>query len=54
MGAYWCSLANTIEPPMCGDSAAFCQITLSTCFQLSWTFAVKTEWNGGYWLLQPE
>jgi len=24
-------LANTIEPSMCGDDAAFCQITLSTC-----------------------
>jgi len=29
--AYFRHLANTIEPPMCGGDAAFCQITLTTC-----------------------
>jgi len=32
MGAYRRNLANTIEPPMCGGDAAFCQITLTTCY----------------------
>ena len=31
-GAYWCQLANTTEPPMCGGDAALCQITFTTCF----------------------
>jgi len=30
--AYWCNLANTIEPFVFGGDAAFCQITLTTCF----------------------
>ena len=33
-GAYWRRLANTIEPPMCGGSAALYQITLTTCIYL--------------------
>jgi len=28
--AYWCNLANTIEPSMCGGDVAFCQIILTT------------------------
>jgi len=31
MSAHWRHLANAIEPPMCGDDAACCQITLTTC-----------------------
>jgi len=31
-GAYWRHMANTIEPPVCGRDAAFCQITSTTCF----------------------
>jgi len=27
-GAYWCHLANTTEPSMCGCDSALCQITL--------------------------
>jgi len=30
--AHWHHLANTIEPSVCGDNAACCQITLNTCF----------------------
>jgi len=30
--AYWCNLANTIESFVFGGDAAFCQITLTTCF----------------------
>ena len=26
------NLANAIEPSMCGSDAAFCQITLTTCY----------------------
>jgi len=37
-GAYWRNLANTIEPSMCGGSAAFCQITGITCW-VSHTYA---------------
>jgi len=25
-------VANTIEPSVCGDDAALCQITLTTCY----------------------
>jgi len=35
MGAHWRHLANTTEPPMCGGDAAFCQITLTTCYYSS-------------------
>jgi len=28
----WRKLANTIQPFMCGGDAAFCKITLTTCF----------------------
>jgi len=28
----WQGLANTIQPSMCGGDAAFCQITLTTCY----------------------
>jgi len=31
-GAYWRHLANTTEPSVCGDDAALCQITFTTCF----------------------
>jgi len=31
-GAHWRNLANAIEPFMCGGDAAFCQITLTTCY----------------------
>jgi len=31
-GAYWRHLANTTEPSMCGGDAAFCLITLTTCY----------------------
>jgi len=31
-GSHWRNLANTIEPSMCGGDAAFCQITLTTCY----------------------
>jgi len=31
-GAHWRYLKNTTEPSMCGDDAALCQITLTTCF----------------------
>jgi len=31
-GAYWCHLANTTEPSMCGCDSALCQITLTTCY----------------------
>jgi len=30
--AYWRNLANTIEPSIRGADAAFCQITLTTCY----------------------
>jgi len=30
-GAQWRHVANTIEPSVCGDNAACCQITLITC-----------------------
>jgi len=30
--ALWRNLANTIESSMCGDDAAFCQITSTTCY----------------------
>ena len=30
-GVYWLHLANMTEPSMCGDDAALCQITLTTC-----------------------
>jgi len=33
-GAYWCHLANTTEPSMCGDNAALRQITLTTCLNV--------------------
>ena len=28
----WRHLANTSEPSVCGGDAAFCQITLTTCY----------------------
>jgi len=31
-GAHWGHLANTIETSICSDDAAFCRITLSTCY----------------------
>jgi len=31
LGAHWHHLQNTTEPPACGDDAALCQITLTTC-----------------------
>jgi len=31
-GAHWRHLLNTIKPSMCGGDAAFCQITLTTCY----------------------
>jgi len=31
-GAHWHNLANTIEPSVCRCDAAFCQITLTTCY----------------------
>jgi len=33
-GIHWRNLANPIEPPMFGGDAAFCQITLTSRFQL--------------------
>ena len=30
--AHWRHLANAIEPPICGDDVALCQITLTTCY----------------------
>jgi len=29
---HWRHLVNTIETSMCDDDAAFCQITLTTCY----------------------
>jgi len=34
-GAHWRRLANKTEPSVCGGDAAFCQITLTTCYLLS-------------------
>jgi len=31
-GAYWCHLANMIEPSVCGSDAALCQITLTSYY----------------------
>jgi len=31
-GVRWHNLTNTIEPPVCGDDATLCQITLTTCY----------------------
>jgi len=31
-GAHWRHLLSTIEPSMCGGDAAFCQISLTTCY----------------------
>jgi len=31
-GAHWRLLANATEVSMCGGDAAFCQITLTTCY----------------------
>ena len=33
-GAHWRHLANKVELSVCGDNAAFCQITLITCYVL--------------------
>ena len=30
--AYWCYLANTIEPSICGGDAVLYEITLTTCY----------------------
>jgi len=30
--AHWRNLANTTEPSVCGDDAALCQFTLTTCY----------------------
>jgi len=32
LGAHSRHLANTIQPSVCGDDAALCQITLTTCY----------------------
>jgi len=32
VGAHWHLLANAIEPSMWSGDAAFCQITLTTCY----------------------
>jgi len=29
---HWHHLANATEPSICGGDAAFCQITLTTCY----------------------
>ena len=34
-GEHWRNPANTIELFVCGDDAAFCQMTLTTCFFFS-------------------
>jgi len=31
IAAHWRHLANPTEPSVCGDDAALCQITLTTC-----------------------
>jgi len=33
--AHWRNLANTYEPFMCAGDAAFCQITLTTCYHFT-------------------
>ena len=33
-GAHWRHLKNTTEPSICGGDAAFCQITLTTCYYI--------------------
>ena len=30
--AHWRHLVNTIDPSVCGNNAALCQITFSTCY----------------------
>jgi len=35
MVAHWSSVANMIEPSMCGGDAALCQITLTTCYHVN-------------------
>jgi len=30
--AYWYYLLSTTEPSICGGDAAFCQVTLATCY----------------------
>ena len=46
-GERWRHLANTIELSMCSGDAAFCQITLTTCYyyQLTWLYAVMRQRN---------
>jgi len=39
--AYWRNLANTIKPSMCGSDAAFCQITLTTCYYYYYSYDLK-------------
>jgi len=38
--AHWRLLASVIESSMCGGDAAFCQITLTTCYSFLWVAPV--------------
>jgi len=37
-GAHWQNLENMTEPSMCGGDAAFCEITLSSCYYVGITY----------------
>jgi len=51
LGAHWRHLENTSEPSICGGNASFCQITLTTCYNLfqtwlQWSIAVGARSSG--------
>jgi len=46
-GAHWLHLANTIELSMCCGDAAFCQITLTTCFLQNDNSSRLAVWRSG-------
>ena len=43
--AYWCHLANMIEPSICGSDAVLCQTTLTTCSLYNWHMAYSELHN---------
>jgi len=40
---HWRHLANTVEPSICCDNAALCQITLTTCYVLEQVENIKEQ-----------
>jgi len=45
--AYWRHLANVNEPSMCGNDAASCQFTLTTCLYCTFFYIASTQASGG-------